>query len=86
MKTRNREFNEARNKNLAQSSVTLPLHSSYNGSSQMQNRANNQSFTSSFLKKQKPDVCVTCVNKKIANEKKAKDWDERIKEKEEFRA
>jgi hypothetical protein len=79
MKTRNREFNDVRNKNLVKSSTNLSNYSYNNAISHHQNAANNQSFTSSFIKKTKPDVCVTCVNKKIVNEKKAQDTNEKLK-------
>lgn len=70
MKSRNREFGEARNKNLAISNLNQSMRSKINIPSQYQ--ATNQSFTSSFVKKSKPDVCVSCVNKNIAVEKKTK--------------
>lgn len=73
MKSRNREFGDARNKNLAMSSLNMSMRSHINTPSQYQNATNNQSFTSSFVKKSKPDVCVSCVNKKIAVEKKTKE-------------
>ncbi len=72
MKSRNREFGDARDKNLAQSSINLSTRSNINPTSQYQKAVSNQSFTSSFVKKAKPDVCVTCVNKKIVVEKKTK--------------
>lgn len=80
MKTRNREFNEVRNQNLAKSAYNPSVYSNFNPTSRQQNTANNQSFTSSFIKKAKLDVCVTCVNKKIVNEKKEKDTKNKMKE------
>jgi hypothetical protein len=85
MKSRNREFGDARNKNLAMSSLNLSTRSNINPTSQYQNAATNQSFTSSFAKKAKPDVCVTCVNKKIVVEKKTKKIKEKAKEIDEFK-
>ena len=66
MKSRNREFGDARDRNLAMSSLNQSLRSHISTHSQYQNTVNNQSFISSFVKKAKPDVCVSCVNKKIA--------------------
>jgi hypothetical protein len=79
MKTRNREFIDVRNKNLATSSANISAISNYNPSVRQQNASFNQSFTSSFAKKAKPDVCVTCVNKKIATGKKVKEVTDKTK-------
>jgi hypothetical protein len=72
MKSRNREFNETRNRNLAQTYSNLSNSSSYHPSFNQAKGLDNHSFTSSFIKKSKPDVCVSCVNKKIATDKKVK--------------
>lgn len=70
MKSRVREFNEVRSNHLAKTQSSISIGANLNLSQRQSNLSNNQSFTSSFLKKTKPDVCVTCVNKKIATDKK----------------
>lgn len=86
MKSRVREFNEARSNNLAKTQSSISIGANLNMSHRQITTSNNQSFTSSFLKKNKPDVCVTCVNKKIATDKKIKQKEEKIEEVEKVRA
>lgn len=69
MSSRIRDFQAVRARNLTENSSTY--HPTTSNISNMQSHNNTKnSFTSSFLKKPKADVCVTCVNKNMNLSKK----------------
>lgn len=69
MESRNRDFKAVRTRNLTENSSTYRMTTSNISNLQSQNYKTN-SNTSSFLKKPKADVCVTCVNKNMNLSKK----------------